>query len=103
MLFIHYQFETDKIKKHISNDPFSPIVEPSVENLETLFKQNNEDLICFGYHHPIHYFRGNKAIHLNPGSLGCNHKSAARYAIVTVSKEMIEIFYTPWKNWTRRN
>ncbi|WP_299095753.1 metallophosphoesterase family protein [uncultured Metabacillus sp.] len=91
ILFIHYQIETGKMKEQISNDPFSSIVEPSVENLETLFKQNNEDLICFGHHHPIHYFRGNKAIYLNPGSLGCNHKPAVRYAIVTVSKEKIEI------------
>ncbi|MEH7246070.1 metallophosphoesterase family protein [Neobacillus niacini] len=91
ILFIHYQIKNGKINDPINNDPFSSIVEPSVENLENLFKDNNEDLICFGHHHPIHYFKGNKAIYLNPSSLGCNHKPIARYAIVSVSKEKIEI------------
>lgn len=90
-LFVHYQFECNKMNAHISNDPFSSIVEPSLENLETLFRNNNEELICFGHHHPIHYFRGNKTVYLNPGSLGCNHKSIAPYAIVTFSDNKFEI------------
>lgn len=91
ILFIHYQIEINKMNTHISNDPFSSILEPSVENLETLFKDNNEDLICFGHHHPIHYFKGNKVVYLNPGSLGCNHKPIAPYAIVNFSDNKLEI------------
>lgn len=90
-LFTHYQIQDSKINDHISKDPFSPIVNPSVENIETLFKDNNENLICFGHHHPVHYFKGNKAVYLNPGSLGCNHKPIAPYAIIAVSNNKFEI------------
>jgi predicted phosphodiesterase len=76
---------------HISNDLFCWIVDPSVENPQTLFKDNNEDLICFGHHHPIQFFRGDKSVYLNPGSLGCNHKPNAPYALVTVSNEKFKI------------
>jgi putative phosphoesterase len=91
ILFVHYQVNNDKINEHISNDPFSSIVEPSIENLEDLFKDNNEDFICFGHHHPIQYYKGNKAVYLNPGSLGCNHKPTAPYAIVNFSNNKFEI------------
>ncbi|WP_045515814.1 metallophosphoesterase family protein [Neobacillus niacini] len=91
ILFNHYKLEKSKWNEHISKDPFSSIVEPSVENLETLFKDNREDLICFGHHHPTQYFKGKKAIYLNPGSLGCNDKPAARYAIITLSTNQLEI------------
>jgi putative phosphoesterase len=91
ILFIHYQIENNKMNAHISNDPFCSIVDPCVENLQTLFKDNDEDLICFGHHHPIQYFRGDKSVYLNPGSLGCNHKPTAPYALVTVSNEKFEI------------
>ncbi|SOC43832.1 calcineurin-like phosphoesterase family protein [Ureibacillus acetophenoni] len=91
ILFTHYQFKKGKLHEHISKNPFSSIVEPSLVNLESLFVDNNEDLICFGHHHPLHYFRGDKSIYLNPGSLGCNHKPTAPYAIVSVSNNEIEI------------
>lgn len=48
-------------------------------------------MICFGHHHLIHYFRGNTTVYLNPGSLGCNHKPTAPYAIVTVLNNKFEI------------
>lgn len=91
ILFIHYQIEYSKINEHISKDPFSSIVEPSMSNLEYLFKGHNEDLICFVHHHPIHYFKGNKTTYLNPGSLGCNHKSTAPYAIVKIENSKVDI------------
>ena len=91
ILFTHYQIQNNKINDHISKDPFTPIVNPSLENLETLFKGNNEDLICFGHHHPVHYFKGNKAVYINPGSLGCNHKPIAPYAVIELSNDKIKI------------
>lgn len=91
ILFTHYQYKKGKLQEHISKNPFSSIVEPSLENLESLFVENDEDLICFGHHHPLHYFRGDCTIYLNPGSLGCNNKPTAPYAIVTVSNKKIEI------------
>lgn len=86
ILFVHYQIKHGQINDHISKDPFSSIVSPSVENLETLFAENEEDLICFGHHHPIHYYFGEKSIYLNPGSLGCNDKPIAPYALIDITK-----------------
>jgi putative phosphoesterase len=90
-LFIHYQIENHKMNEHISNDPFRSIVEPSIDNLETLFSDKNADLICFGHHHPIQYYKGDKTVYLNPGSLGCNPKPVAPYAVVSFSKNTFEI------------
>lgn len=91
ILFIHYQTRNSKLNEHISKDPFSSIVEPSLENLESLFIGQREELICFGHHHPIHYFDGKRTIFLNPGSLGCHHEPIARYAIVTLLENKIEV------------
>lgn len=88
ILFIHYHIEHNKLKKHISKDPFSKIVKPSLDNLNVLFKDCKEDLICFGHHHPVHYFKSNKTIYLNPSSLGCNIKPTAPYSIVKIEKEI---------------
>lgn len=66
ILFIHYHIEQSKLNEHISKDPFSKIVEPSLENLSSLFEGNKENLICFGYHHPLHFFSGKDTIFLNP-------------------------------------
>lgn len=92
VLFTHYYIENSKIKKHISKDPFHSIVDPSLNNLEKLFHDRKEKLICFGHHHPIQYFEGNHGKkYLNPGSLGCNDKPAAPYAIVDITYHSIEI------------
>ncbi|MGN7403662.1 metallophosphoesterase family protein [Cytobacillus praedii] len=87
ILFIHYHIEKGKLNEHISKDPFHSIVEPSLENLEVMFKGNNENLICYGHHHPTHYFKNDKTIYLNPGALGCNTKSTAPYEIVDVKRD----------------
>ncbi len=89
ILFIHYHIEPTKLNAHISKDPFSKIVEPSLDNLNSLFKGNKENLICFGHHHPLHFFEGNDTIFLNPGSLGCNSKPTAPYSIVDIEKDNI--------------
>ena len=91
ILFTHYHIEKSKIHAHISQDPFSKIVEPSIENLTSLFNEHREDLICFGHHHPLHFFEGHETIFLNPGSLGCSIKSTAPYAIVEIVKGKINI------------
>ncbi|WHY03082.1 metallophosphoesterase family protein [Neobacillus sp. DY30] len=91
ILFIHYQIENSKLNEHISRDHFSSIVEPSTENMETLFFDKKADLICFGHHHPLHYFAGKHTVYLNPGSLGCNHKPLAPYAIFTVINNVVDV------------
>ena len=91
ILFIHYHIEQSKLHTHISNDPFSKIVEPSLNHLSSLFSGHEEDLICFGHHHPTHFFESDKRIFLNPGSLGCQSKSTAPYSIVEIKKEKIVV------------
>lgn len=93
VLFIHYHIEQTKLNEHISKDPFSKIVEPSLDNLLSLFKENEESLICFGHHHPIHFFEDNDTIFLNPGSLGCNSKPTAPYSVVDIRKEKITVSF----------
>ncbi|MDZ5712659.1 metallophosphoesterase family protein [Jeotgalibacillus haloalkalitolerans] len=91
ILFTHYHIEQKKLNDHISQDPFSRIVEPELESLKTLFKEHKERLICFGHHHPLHYFKDHDQYFLNPGSLGCSSKPAAPYAIVNVEQAGIEV------------
>lgn len=91
ILFTHYHIEPTKLNEHISKDPFSSIVEPSLDNLTSLFKEDKENLICFGHHHPIHFFEGNDTIFLNPGSLGCSSTPTAPYSIVEIENDKITI------------
>lgn len=93
VLFTHYHIENTKLFDHISLDPFSNIVEPSLENLTALFQDSEAELICFGHHHPLHFFVSETTIYLNPGSLGCNSKPIVPYAIVDVSQDKIKVSF----------
>jgi putative phosphoesterase len=89
ILFTHYHIEQGKLAAPFYDDPFSSIVQPTLENMEHLFSDCHQELICFGHHHPLHYFEGSKTIYLNPGSLGCATEHYARYAIVTLTPDKI--------------
>ncbi|MBM7578131.1 metallophosphoesterase family protein [Jeotgalibacillus terrae] len=91
ILFIHYHIDSTKLTDHISEDPFSKIIEPELDNLRALFKNNKENLICFGHHHPLHYFKDDETIYLNPGSLGCNSTPVAPYSIVDIQQDKITV------------
>lgn len=91
ILFTHYRINESKAQAPISDDPFDPILEPSLENMENLFAGSLEDLICFGHHHPRHFFNNGRTIYLNPGALGCNSTPTAPYAIVRVGEQGIDI------------
>lgn len=91
LFFSHYAIHKKKADGPISSDPFLPIEEPCLENLEKIFADHPADLIGFGHHHPLHFFQNGKTIYLNPGALGCSAKPAAPYAIVEVKEEKIEI------------
>lgn len=102
VLFTHYHIHPAKATAHISEDPFSRIVAPSLENLEQLFhEQLDTELICFGHHHPLHHFRNGRNIFLNPGSLGCQPKPIAPYAIIEIEEEnRTDIIEVPYNNNT---
>lgn len=93
LLFTHYHLD--------QNNWFSPIDKnPTIENLEQIYKETEYKLVCFGHHHIVHHFVSNKRIFFNPGSLGCYHKPLARYGIVTLTENIIsaELFEVPYDN-----
>lgn len=89
--FTHYRIRPNRMEAHISEDPFHSIIDPNLENMEKLFQNFSEDLICFGHHHPLHYFKGEKNTFLNPGALGCSPDNLAPYAIVTLKNSQFNI------------
>lgn len=91
LFFSHYGIDKKKAERPISSDPFLPIEEPSLENLEKIFADQSADLIGFGHHHPLHYFQDEKTTYLNPGALGCSAKPAASYAIITIEDGGMEV------------
>lgn len=97
---IHYHINHNKLSEHISKDPFSQIVQPTQEHLLDLFHDYGETLICFGHHHPVHFFQTMDKIFLNPGSLGCNHEPFAQYSIVNfdAGKISVELKKVPYDN-----
>lgn len=100
VLFTHYHMENRKVEAPISDDPFSQIVEPELGNAEKMFSGHDESLICFGHHHPRHFFRNDRTIYLNPGALGCNPNPEAPYAIIEAKDEgfAVEIKQAPYDN-----
>ena len=44
-MFIHYEIPNDKLNTPIDGQPFSPIVEPTEENIKSLFEDKEADLI----------------------------------------------------------
>ncbi|WLR42205.1 metallophosphoesterase family protein [Bacillus carboniphilus] len=91
--FIHYSIPKGKEEDPISNDPFAPIVDPNLQNIEKLFSHYCEDLIAFGHHHPIHNFKGEKTYYVNPGSLGCNHRPTAPFSTVHIENGKIDVSF----------
>ncbi|MEK3973580.1 MULTISPECIES: metallophosphoesterase family protein [unclassified Psychrobacillus] len=85
ILGIHYHIEEKKRFAHIKDEPFYTILDATLENMEKMFKSYPADIICFGHHHPEHFFSNDKQIYLNPGALGVSKGSTAPYAIIDVS------------------
>ncbi|TFB22886.1 metallophosphoesterase [Filobacillus milosensis] len=98
--FIHYHINDEELETPISENPFHRIVEPSLKNMEELFDGYEAELIGFGHHHPTHLFTNPHTIYLNPGALGCHNQPAARYAIVDVSNDSlnVKLMETPYDN-----
>lgn len=68
-----------------------PDREPSVEKLEAMYASSGADAVCFGHHHPPHYFRSASRVYVNPGSLGCADQPVARYAILACGSEGVDV------------
>ncbi|MCD8911039.1 metallophosphatase family protein [Staphylococcus gallinarum] len=89
VLFIHYEIENDKLQTPIDGQPFSPIVEPTEDNITQLFEDKDADLITFGHNHTVHLFDDKSTIYFNPGSVGLNNGAYAVYGIVTIDDNEI--------------
>jgi predicted phosphodiesterase len=50
ILFIHYHLDANQIFLPIDN-------EPSAEKLDKIYKNSSADVVCFGHHHPVHFFK----------------------------------------------
>ncbi|MDT9718613.1 metallophosphoesterase family protein [Paenibacillus sp. ClWae2A] len=64
---------------------------PSGLKLDARYEGSPYTLVCFGHHHPIHYFKTDQRVYLNPGALGCNDHAIARYAVVELKKRTVNI------------
>ncbi|GMA64289.1 metallophosphatase family protein [Alicyclobacillus fastidiosus] len=91
LLLVHYHLD--------STGNFLPIDrDPSSEKLDTIYNGNQAEMVCFGHHHPVHFFETADRTYLNPGSLGCCDRPVARYAVLDIDStgitvEMKEIPY----------
>ncbi|WP_029424939.1 metallophosphoesterase family protein [Alkalibacillus haloalkaliphilus] len=76
-LFLHY---------HLKKEPkFLPVnYDPSIDELEKLYYNEQSKVVCFGHHHVVHHFKNDNQLFLNPGALGCSHNPIAQYATITV-------------------
>lgn len=84
LLFVHYHLD--------SADNFLPIDrDPSSEKLDTIYNGDQADIVCFGHHHPVHFFESATRTYLNPGSLGCCDRPVARYAILNIDSQGIAV------------
>ncbi len=95
---IHYHIESDKRIAHIIDEPFHTIVDATLENMEKMFADYPTEIICFGHHHPEHFFQNDHQVYLNPGALGVSKGNTAPYAIIdfTVLKPIIQIHHASY-------
>lgn len=84
LLFTHYHLDSEKQFMAIDT-------EPSAKKLHDIYRDSPSSLICFGHHHPIHYFSAEGRIYVNPGSLGCYDKPFARYATISITTDDLEV------------
>lgn len=83
-----------------SNNQFIPIdQEPSLKKLNDFYNDSNVDGVCFGHHHPIHYYKSDQRLYINPGSLGCYDKPYARYAVLNIGDDVrVKFKEIPYNN-----
>lgn len=64
---------------------------PSVEHLDAIYDGAPEAAVCFGHHHPVHLFRSERRVYVNPGSLGCCDRPLARYAVLDLHGPQVDV------------
>ena len=69
--------------------PIDP--EPTLAKLESHYADHPAAAILTGHHHDGHCFERPGRVYLNPGALGCGPGPVARYAVLTLSADGIEV------------
>lgn len=95
---IHYHIAPSKRNAHIRDEPFYTILEPTLENMEEMYRDYPADIICFGHNHQEHFFQNATQIYINPGALGVSKGSTAPYAIIdcTTTNPKFSIHHVPY-------
>ncbi|MEK5067631.1 metallophosphoesterase family protein [Sporosarcina sp. FSL K6-1508] len=92
ILFIHYHLDSKNQFLTIDNAP-------SVIKLDDLYIDSPVNMVCFGHHHPLHFYKSDQRLYLNPGSLGCYDKPFARYAVLNIAANIdVELKEIPYNN-----
>lgn len=84
LLLLHYHMTADGRLLPVDR-------EPSLNKLERMYAGCRAVAVCFGHHHPVHYFRSARRAYVNPGSLGCCHQPLARYAVLACSRSGVQV------------
>lgn len=93
LLFTHYHLDHEHW--------FLPIdKQPSIDRLDQIYSKTAYQLVCFGHHHIVHHFVSSRRVFFNPGSLGCYHLPYARYGVVNITEDGInmESLEVPYDN-----
>jgi len=69
---------------------FRPITNPSIDQVEAIFRDLDADVIFFGHEHHPFAMQGNK-LYIDVGSLVCNRKDFANGVVATFSKEGVDV------------
>ncbi|MFF3101890.1 metallophosphoesterase family protein [Viridibacillus arvi] len=77
---LHYHLNESKRFLSIDTNPY-------VTKLDDLYKKEDADIICFGHHHVLPYFKGNNRTYLNPGALGFNSRPIATYTTISIKDD----------------
>lgn len=84
-LFIaHYHLDSEQRLMPI--DP-----EPTLAKLDAHYSEHPAVAMLTGHHHDGHFFQRPGRAYVNPGALGCGLEPVARYAVVTLGAEGIDV------------
>lgn len=82
--FVHYHLDKKGRFLPVENDV-------TTAKLDALYEGEDIQFVGFGHHHPIHLFRTSNRIYMNPGALGCNRQPEARYGVVDITDEGMDV------------
>jgi predicted phosphodiesterase len=84
-LFIaHYHLDTEQKLMPIDQDP-------TLNKLEAHYDEHHAAVVLTGHHHDGHFLERPGRVYLNPGALGCGPDPVARYAVLTLSEDGIDV------------